>query len=317
MSRILYLDCFSGISGDMTLAALVDAGADQGYIETELKKIKIEPFTLEWKTVMKKGISSLKVDVVIPEDHHPHHHRHYADIVKLIKQAGFNEQVQAMSLTMFAKIGEAEGKIHNLPLDKVHFHEVGAIDSIVDIIGVALAIDSLQIDKIMSAPVPLGSGTIRCDHGFYPVPAPATLEMMIGLPIAPSDHQVELTTPTGGAIAAGLVREFSAAVPPMIVQQIGYGAGTRDLPNHPNVLRVIVGEAETGLPIWAAQEHAHSHHHHEHEHHHEHPHHEHHHHEHDHESTHDHHHHGDDEAEPKHHHSHDHNQVKPDASPKH
>lgn len=316
MPRILYLDCFSGISGDMTLAALVDAGADRRYIENELKKIKIEPFALEWKTVIKKGISSLKVDVVVPEGHHPHHHRHYADIVKLIKQAGFNEQVQAMSLTMFAKIGEAEGKIHNLPLDKVHFHEVGAIDSIVDIIGVALAIDSLQIDKIVCAPVPLGSGTVRCDHGFYPVPAPATLEMMIGLPIAPSDHSVELTTPTGAAIAAGLVKEFSAALPPMIVQKIGYGAGTRDLPNHPNVLRVIVGEVETGLPVWAQQEHIHSHHHHNHEHEH---HHEHHHHEHS-------HHHGEaeDTDHDEHHHNHEHHHheqsndnVKRDASPKH
>lgn len=321
--RIIYFDCFSGISGDMTLAALVDAGADQEYIEQELEKIKIEPFTLQWSRVNKCGISSLKVDVLTDPNHPPTHHRHYSDIVKLIQEAGFSKQTTQMSLTLFEKIGVAEAKIHGIPLSHVHFHEVGAIDSIVDIIGVALALDSLQIDRILSAPVPLGSGTVRCDHGLYPVPAPATLEMMRGLPIVPTKHNKELTTPTGAAIISGLVQEFSASLPSMIVDQIGYGAGTRDLPGQPNVLRVILGRVERYMEKWAVstphaidligessehQQHHAPHHNHVHDHHHGHEHeHEHHHdHDHGHEHKHDHDHEHDHEHKHGHHHSHEH-----------
>lgn len=269
--RTLYLDCFSGISGDMTLAALVDAGADRDYIESELDKITIEPFELEWTTVNKKGISALKLDVVVDPTHAPNHHRHYSEIQKLIRTAGFNQRVMDLSLAIFDKIGVSEAKIHNIPIDKVHFHEVGAIDSIVDIIGIALAIDSLQIEHIISSPVPLGSGTVHCQHGIYPVPAPATLDMMKGLPLAETPYQMEMTTPTGAGVVSGIVDEFSQGLPAMIVESIGYGAGTRDLPNQPNVLRVIIGDYDQkehkSMPI----EHKHEHeHHHDHEHHHHH-----------------------------------------------
>ncbi|WP_409342288.1 LarC family nickel insertion protein [Paenibacillus sp. MBLB4367] len=318
--KIVYLDCFSGISGDMTLAALVDAGADRDYVESELAKIRIEPFALEWKRVNKRGISALKMDVAIEPGAAPTHHRHYTDIVKLIEGAGFNDRVTALSLAIFRKIGIAEAKIHGIPVEKVHFHEVGAIDSIVDIVGVALALDSIGADKIVSAPVPLGSGTVKCDHGIYPVPAPATLEMMKGLPIAPSSHRMELTTPTGAGIASGIVDEFASALPAMIVESVGYGAGTRDLPNHPNVLRVVIGSADTHLtkcspPLIhlaqdAPQPQEHHHHHHpatgghshshDHDHGHSHSHdHDHGHHGHSHSHDHDHGHHG-------HSHSHDH-----------
>jgi uncharacterized protein (DUF111 family) len=248
--RILYLDCFSGISGDMAVAALVDAGADRAYIEEELSKIKLEPYTLEWKRVMKRGISSLKFDVLLDPGHPPKHHRHYSEIVRVIEQAGFSERTTVLSLDIFEKIGLAEAKIHGIPVETVHFHEVGAIDSIVDIVGVALAIDSLQIDKIYASPVPLGSGTIHIDHGIYPVPAPATLEMMIGVPIASTNYSLELTTPTGAGIISGIVDEFSKSFPPMIVDSVGYGAGTRDLPNQPNVLRVVVGKADPYIGKW-------------------------------------------------------------------
>lgn len=239
--KIAFLDCFSGISGDMSLAALVDAGADRNYIEEELRKIRIEPFSLEWKRVNKKGVSALKMDVLLDPNTPPTHHRHYSEIVKLINTSGFNNRVVALSLAIFEKIAIAEAKIHDIPIEKVHFHEVGAIDSIVDVIGVALALDSLEVEKIWSTPVPLGSGTVNCDHGIYPVPAPATLEMMRGLPIASTSYTMEMTTPTGAGIIAGVVDEFSKGLPPMIVETIGYGAGTRDLPNQPNVLRVIIG----------------------------------------------------------------------------
>jgi uncharacterized protein (TIGR00299 family) protein len=269
--KIAYLDCFSGISGDMTLAALVDAGADREYVEEELRKIQIEPFTLEWKRVNKKGISALKMDVILDPNTAPTHHRHYSEIVKLIHGAGFNDRVVNLSLAIFEKIGIAEAKIHDIPIEKVHFHEVGAMDSIVDVIGVALALDSLEVERIWASPVPLGSGTVRCDHGFYPVPAPATLEMMRGLPIAPTSYSVEMTTPTGAGIISGVVDEFSKGFPPMVVETIGYGAGTRDLPNQPNVLRVVVGKADPfphKYQIYQQdihQEHGHTH---EHEHHH-------------------------------------------------
>jgi uncharacterized protein (DUF111 family) len=281
--RILYLDCFSGISGDMTLAALVDAGADAAYVEQELAKLGAEPFTLEWKRVVKRGISALKVDVHPDPNHPPTHHRHYKDIVRMVNAAGLSPRATALALAIFEKIGAAEGKIHGIPLDRVHFHEVGAIDSIADVVGVALALDSLDVERVYASPVPLGSGTVHCDHGIYPVPAPATLEMMKGLPIAPTQYQVEMTTPTGAGIIAGVVDEFSKGFPPIIVEAIGYGAGTRDLPNQPNVLRAVVGRSDPYLAKWqlhheyALEPHKHDHHHHDDHHHHHHHHHDHHH----------------------------------------
>lgn len=312
--RILYLDCFSGLSGDMTLAALVDAGADRSYIEEELQKINLEPYTIEWKRVNKRGISSLKADVIPDPNFPPTQHRHYSDIVRMITSVGFNDRVVKLSLAIFEKIGAAEAKIHGIPVEKVHFHEVGAIDSIVDVIGVALALDSLNVEKIVSSPVPLGSGTVRCDHGIYPVPAPATLEMMRGLPIAPTSYTMEMTTPTGAGIIAALVDEFSSGLPPMIVHSIGYGAGTRDLPNQPNVLRAIVGNSDPYLAKYQVH-HDHGHHHHEHHHEHGHSHeHGHHHHDHDHGHGHGHSHdhdhghsHDHDHDHGHHHHHHDHN----------
>lgn len=326
--RILYLDCFSGISGDMALASLVDAGADRDYIERELKKLGVEGYSLSWRRVVKKGISALKADVLLTGEHgsapvrrahdhghshdhahghahdhdghshdhahghahnhdghshdhshghehdhngHSHDHSHghahdhdghshdhghshahaaYADIVRLIEHAGISPRATELSLGIFAKIGEAEAKIHGISLSDVHFHEVGAVDSIVDIVGVALAIDSLNPDRIVSSPVPLGAGTVRIDHGVYPVPAPATLELMRGLPVAPSSHSAELTTPTGAGIIASVVSEFSTSLPSMIIESIGYGAGSRELPNQPNVLRSVIGFAEKRLHAW-------------------------------------------------------------------
>lgn len=287
----------------MTLGALVDAGADRAYIEDELSKITLEPYTLEWKRVIKRGISALKLDVILDPEHPPKKHRHYSEIVKVIQNAAFTDRVTSLSLAIFEKIAIAEAKIHGTSIEKVHFHEVGAIDSIVDIVGVALAIDSLQIERIYSSPVPLGSGTIHIDHGIYPVPAPATLEMMLGLPIASTDYSMEMTTPTGAGIIAGIVDEFSKSFPPMVVDSIGYGAGTRDLPKQPNVLRVVVGKVDPFIGKWQI---SHEHLAHEHTHEHTHTHDDHHHHSHTH--AHDDHHHSHDHAHShdEHHHTHDH-----------
>ncbi|WP_171654038.1 nickel pincer cofactor biosynthesis protein LarC [Paenibacillus foliorum] len=324
--KIAYLDCFSGISGDMTLAALADAGADRNYIEEELRKIKIDPFTLEWKRVNKKGISALKMDVLLDPNTPPTHHRHYSEIVKIIHGSGFNDRVIKLSLAIFEKIAIAEAKIHDVPVETVHFHEVGAIDSIVDVIGVALALDSLEVEKVFSSPVVLGSGTVRCDHGIYPVPAPATLEMMRGLPIAPTNYSLEMTTPTGAGIIAGVVDEFTKGYPPMIVETIGYGAGTRDLPNQPNVLRVVIGKADPFAHKFQVQHfetiHSHTHHsEHEQHHHHEHSHsggHEHSHsHDHDHSHSHDHGHKHDHDHDHTHSHSHSHAHDQGGADQKH
>ncbi|OIK09027.1 hypothetical protein BIV60_25035 [Bacillus sp. MUM 116] len=290
--KTLYFDCFSGISGDMVIGSLIDAGADPNQLIEELKKLQIEDeYKLQWKKIVKNGITSTKFDVKLVNNsiegrhdlhhhahkhdhghshehehnhdhhhehehahdhdhhhnhehgHHHHHHDHrsYQDIVELIKSAGFSQQVEETALKIFKRIGEAEGLIHGIPLEKVHFHEVGAVDSIIDIIGAAILVHQLAINVIKSSPIPVGAGRIHIDHGIYPVPAPATLEILKGVPIEQSNIRAELTTPTGAAIVAVLAEEFCSH-PSMKVQAIGYGAGTKTFADHPNVLRVIIGE---------------------------------------------------------------------------
>ncbi|MCG5103157.1 LarC family nickel insertion protein [Oceanobacillus alkalisoli] len=271
--KTLYFDCFSGISGDMTIGALLDAGGDFSKLETELKKLHIEEeYELRVSTVNKNGITATKFDCILTAENHHHHHEHehthdheehthhhghdghhhehghhhqdhrsYKDIVDLISNSELTEYVKDTSLRIFKKIGEAEGKIHGMPLADVHFHEVGAVDSIIDIVGAAILLEQLGIEKVKSAPVPTGSGQIHIDHGIYPIPAPATLEILKGVPLGKSDLKSELTTPTGAAFAAVIAEEF-IAFPPMKVDFIGYGAGTKSFPKHPNVLRVVIGE---------------------------------------------------------------------------
>lgn len=269
--KLLYFDCFSGISGDMALAALADAGADRAFILDGLNKLGADPFQIAWRQVNKQGIQSLKADISIDEAASSHH-RHYADIVEMIERAGIDGRAAAYSLDIFKKIGEAEAQIHGIPLSQVHFHEVGAMDSIIDVVGMSLALVSLDIDRIVASPVAVGCGMMYCQHGRYPVPAPATLELLKGWELAPSPHRAELTTPTGAGIIAALARECSPSLPRMKLAAIGYGAGTRDLPNQPNVLRVCTGTVADEL--WpggkSRHEHHHDHHHHAHQHHHRH-----------------------------------------------
>lgn len=250
--RIAYLDCFSGISGDMLLAALVDAGADRDRIEQELRKLPVGDFRLEWKKVVKAGVSALKLDIV-DESQAPalplkplkvlgndHEHRSHKAIVDMIQAAGLAPRVTRRSLAIFEKIAIAEAKIHNVPVDTVHFHEVGALDSIVDVVGIALGLEELDIGQLHCGPIPTGNGYVRCAHGLYPVPAPATMELLVGIPLRETRIDKELTTPTGAGVAAALVEQFGP-LPSMTVEAIGYGAGTRDLPDQPNVLRLLVG----------------------------------------------------------------------------
>ncbi|MFB4165373.1 LarC family nickel insertion protein [Alteribacillus sp. JSM 102045] len=238
--RILYLDCsISGISGDMTLGALHALGADMEKVEKELKAFPIEAFSLKTSGEMKKGIYASKVDV-IPEEE-AHHHRHYSTICQMILDSDIAEKAKALSLQIFEPIAKAEAHIHHTTIDKVHFHEVGAVDSIVDVVGTALALDQLEIEEVFSSPVVLGNGKQKMAHGIYPIPAPAALEMMKWLPVQATDVDGELTTPTGAGILKGLVTSFGP-IPSMGIESIGYGAGSKDFPSHPNVLRAILGE---------------------------------------------------------------------------
>lgn len=241
--KVLYFDCFSGISGDMVIGALIDAGGDIVHLENELKKLKMEDeYELKVAKVVKNGITSTKFDVLLTDgNHHDHHHRSYKHIVEMIQKAKFSERAEKIALKIFEKIGVAEGKIHGVPLEDVHFHEVGAVDSIIDIVGAAILLDLLNPDSIQSSSVPVGSGKIRIEHGIYPVPAPATLEILRGVPIDASDVKGELATPTGAAIVAALANSFGT-MPSMTVEQIGYGAGTKTFSSHPNILRVMIGE---------------------------------------------------------------------------
>lgn len=249
--KTLYIDCFSGISGDMFIGALLDAGADPSVLKNEIMKLGLEDdYQLVWKKMNKNGITCTKFDVLVSEnDHHHHHHKHdhhhhhrsYYDIVKMIESSELADEVKTTSIKIFQKIGEAEGSIHGVPLEKVHFHEVGAVDSIIDIVGAAILLHQLEIKSIQASPIPVGSGKIHIEHGIYPVPAPATLEILKGLPIEQSDVKFELTTPTGAAIVAVLAEEFGT-IPSIKVKAIGYGAGTKTFKERPNVLRVIIGE---------------------------------------------------------------------------
>lgn len=240
MEKILHFDPFAGIAGDMALAALVDAGADPSLIEQQLRSLPLEPFHLEWVHTVKKGISARAVRIIAESEHTGRTHRRYRDIVSILESADLPERAAQWSIHIFKRIGEAEARIHGIALDEVHFHEVGAMDSIVDIVGTALALDQLDPDRISSSPPPLGNGETAIAHGVYPLPAPATLELMKGYAIRFTDLPFELTTPTGAGILTALTDQWGP-VPEMTIERIGYGAGIRDLPNRPNVLRVVVG----------------------------------------------------------------------------
>jgi uncharacterized protein (TIGR00299 family) protein len=255
---ILYYDCFSGISGDMHLGAMIDIGVEASYLSNELSKLKLDDeFKLSIYRASKLGITGTKVDVLIQSeahnhdhendhsDHHHHHHGHqrnYKDIENIIRESTLSDKVKTLSLKMFLLVAEAEGKVHGKPIEEVHFHEVGAIDSIVDIIGSAICLDYLNVDYIMGSSVQVGGGFVKCAHGLMPVPAPATVEILRGIPIKSGAVEFETTTPTGAAILAATVESFTDAYD-FVIDQTGYGLGTRDM-KIPNVLRVYLGHKE-------------------------------------------------------------------------
>jgi pyridinium-3,5-bisthiocarboxylic acid mononucleotide nickel chelatase len=297
--RIAYLECFSGVSGDMFLGALVDAGVPPEVLEKTVAALDVGA-RLEISRVVRSGISATKVDVWVagekdlpreefwakegvaralsPEktgdEHHSHHHEHdhhgehrrssgtealragvpaphghrgLGEIREVIGRVEISDAAKKNAIAIFEALGAAEAKIHNVPMEQIHFHEVGSVDAIVDIVCAAVGAETLEVDEIVCSPLNVGSGTVECAHGTFPVPAPATLELLKDTPVYSSGIQAELVTPTGAAIVRTLARRFGA-FPGMKIEKSGFGAGSRDFPGFPNVVRLSVGEA-TSLPV--------------------------------------------------------------------
>jgi pyridinium-3,5-bisthiocarboxylic acid mononucleotide nickel chelatase len=242
MINLAYLDCSSGISGDMFLAALLDAGVELDRLRAELAKIDLGPYEFTQSRVMRGGLAGNHVDIVVPGKQP---HRHLSHIEKLIGAAAIDEAVKRKSVQVFRRLGEAEAKLHNRPIEKIHFHEVGAVDAILDIVGVCLGLAMLGSPELACSPLNVGGGRVEAAHGTLPVPAPATAELLKGIPVYSTGVECELVTPTGAALVSTLATGFGP-VPAMNVERIGYGAGTTDLPGHPNIVRLMLGEKTKG-----------------------------------------------------------------------
>jgi uncharacterized protein (TIGR00299 family) protein len=259
--RVLYFDCFSGAAGDMIVGALIDAGVPLAELRAALGSLAIEPDAVWTEPVKRAGISATKFCVRGEDDARPappdglgpappdglrpapHPHRHLKGIYKLIDGSALSRAGKDRAKGLFERLGEAEAAIHGTTLEKVHLHEVGALDSIIDIVGAVFSLEWLGVDEVVASPLNVGSGTIRAAHGLYPVPAPATLRLLAGAPIYAGEQQAELVTPTGALLVSSYASRYGA-IPPMRVSQIGYGAGSREFSDTPNVVRVLVGEAQ-------------------------------------------------------------------------
>lgn len=241
--KALYFDCSSGISGNMTLGALLEIVGDENYLLEELKKLNLDGYKIEISKKAKNGITGTYVDVVLEHEHH-HEHRNLYDVNKIIEESLIDERSKELAKKIFIRVAKAESKVHNKPLEEVHFHEVGAIDSIIDIVGTAILINKMNPDKIISSVVNDGYGFIECAHGTMSVPVPATSEIFANsnVKFRQIDIDTELVTPTGAAIIAELADEFTI-LPAMITEKIGWGAGSKDL-KIPNILKVYYGEMQ-------------------------------------------------------------------------
>ena len=258
--RIAYLDCFSGISGDMFLGALVDAGVDPDLLRDSVRSLNVGA-ELQFSRVTRSGLSATKADVIVggvkdaPRDEHTHeHHHHYGEhhhrglkeILEIIAHAPISATAKRTASAIFQNLGKAEAKIHNCDIESVHFHEVGAADAIVDIVCAAVGAEALGVSEWRCSALNVGGGTVHCAHGTLPVPAPATLELLGDAPVYSGPIQKELVTPTGAAIVRTLATSFGT-LPSMRVDRAGYGAGTRDIPGSANVLRIVIGEASAAV----------------------------------------------------------------------
>lgn len=237
--KIGYFDCFSGASGDMILGALVSAGVPPQLLHEQLARLHLEDYKLDISRIRKQGFAATKITVEMTGKPG---HRNLGDVTDIIDASDLADGIKGRARDVFTRLAEAEAKVHGTTLKEVHFHEVGAVDAIIDIVGAAIGIDALGLDRIDCSPIPTGSGTVACDHGTLPIPAPATAELLIGVPLADCDEVGELTTPTGAAILTSVAQRFGS-LPAMKIERTGLGAGTREGRSRPNILRLFVGQA--------------------------------------------------------------------------
>jgi len=238
--KTLYFDCFAGASGDMILGATVAAGVDPNYLREQLWLLRISGFSVEFETVNRAGLSATYARVETARDNK---HRHFSDIKQIIENSDLPSSVKQRAVQIFTRLAEAEARVHNEPIDHVHFHEVGALDAIVDVVGAAICFDALQIERFVCSPLHVGSGMVKMAHGQFPIPPPAVTELLKGVPFYATEIKGELLTPTGAAIITTVCNEYGP-IPQMRTETTGYGAGTREYQDFPNVLRVMLGETE-------------------------------------------------------------------------
>jgi uncharacterized protein (TIGR00299 family) protein len=239
VTRVAYVDCVGGAAGDMLLAALIDAGAGAERMAEHVRALGVDGLDLAVGRAVRHGISARRVEVVMP--HSEHVHRHLADMRELIDAAALPERAARRAHETFRLLAEAEARMHDSEPELVHFHEVGGLDALADVCGVALALEELGIDRVECSPIPCSRGFVQTSHGRLPLPAPATLELLRGAPLVSLEHGVELVTPTAAALFAATVERYGS-IPAMVLESVGYGAGTRDTPQVPNIVRVLVGE---------------------------------------------------------------------------
>lgn len=250
MSKLLYFDCFSGASGDMILGALLDAGLPMEDLVEALGSLALGDVSFHAEQVSRAGIGATSFHVDAPEhkhshsdEHGSHHHRGLSEICTMVDRSALSTTAKERAKRLFRRLTEVEADIHQMSVEDVHLHEVGAVDSIIDITGVVYGLERLGVDRIVSSPLNVGSGTVECEHGVMPVPAPATARLIEGVPVYSKGPAVELLTPTGALILSDYVDEFGS-MPTMRVQTLGYGAGDREFADYPNLLRIMLGEAE-------------------------------------------------------------------------
>lgn len=236
---VAFFDCFSGIAGDMILGALIDLGVNSKYLKTELEKLNVSGYEFKVQEVEKNHISATDILINIHEKQHP---RNLTDINNIIDNSKLSSNVKKLSKNIFHRLAEAESKIHNVEINKVHFHEVGAIDSIIDIVGAAIALKKLEINHVFCSKIPLGAGFTKCSHGIIPIPAPATVELLKNVPVYQTDSDHEMVTPTGAAVITSIAEKYGE-MPSMKIKKIGYGAG-KIKSDKPGLLRIFLGELE-------------------------------------------------------------------------
>jgi pyridinium-3,5-bisthiocarboxylic acid mononucleotide nickel chelatase len=242
LSRIAYADCFAGVSGNMFLGALIHAGLDEGLLRSQLEKLDIGPLTF---SIERKALGSIQSCSVSINSQPQPEFRHLASILALLARSTLSPWVQEKSATVFKELAGAEAKVHGIPVEQVHFHEIGALDTIIDIVGTVIGLQALDIRRLVVSPVPLGRGRVTCSHGTLPLPAPAVCELLRGIPVYGVQIEQELVTPTGAALLRGLADDFGP-MGPMIIERTGYGAGSHILPNQmPNIFRLMIGRANT------------------------------------------------------------------------